>query len=51
MPTAFSAVLVAVIGTTVVAPYLLAFAIPRAIEEDAARRDDHDEPTAEPAPA
>ena len=50
-PTAFSAVLVAVIGTTVVAPYLLAFAIPRAIEEDAARRDDHDEPTAEPAPA
>ena len=33
----FSAVLVAVIGTTIVAPYLLAFAIPRAtLEADAA---------------
>jgi len=35
--TTFSAVLVAVIGTTIVAPYLLAFAIPRAtLEADAA---------------
>jgi Kef-type K+ transport system membrane component KefB len=34
--TTFSAVLVAVIGTTIVAPYLLAFAIPRAtLEADA----------------
>ena len=33
-PTSFSAVLVAVIGTTIVAPYLLAFAIPRAIREE-----------------
>jgi Kef-type K+ transport system membrane component KefB len=31
--TTFSAVLVAVIGTTIVAPYLLAFAIPRATHE------------------
>jgi Kef-type K+ transport system membrane component KefB len=31
--TTFSAVLVAVIGTTIVAPYLLAFAIPRATRE------------------
>jgi Kef-type K+ transport system membrane component KefB len=38
-PTAFSAVLVAVIGTTIVAPYLLAFAIPRAIREESARTD------------
>jgi Kef-type K+ transport system membrane component KefB len=36
-PTAFSAVLVAVIGTTIVAPYLLAFAIPRAVREEAER--------------
>jgi len=35
--TTFSAVLVAVIGTTIVAPYLLAFAIPRAtLEAEAA---------------
>jgi Na+:H+ antiporter len=33
--TSFSAVLVAVIGTTIVAPYLLAFAIPHAIREEA----------------
>ena len=35
--TSFSAVLVAVIGTTIVAPYLLAFAIPRAIREESER--------------
>lgn len=32
-PDLFSAVLVAVIGTTIVAPYLLAWSIPRAMEE------------------
>src|SRR5262249_25566089 len=46
-PTAFSAVLVAVIGTTIVAPYLLAFAIPRAVREEEDRGGDA---TPKPAP-
>jgi len=50
-PTAFSAVLVAVIGTTIVAPYLLAFAIPRAIREGEAGGDDQERGPVEPAPA
>ena len=50
-PTAFSAVLVAVIGTTIVAPYLLAFAIPRAIREGEAGGDDQERRPVEPAPA
>jgi Na+:H+ antiporter len=41
--TTFSAVLVAVIGTTIVAPYLLAFAIPRAtLEANATEAGDAD---------
>jgi Na+:H+ antiporter len=50
-PTAFSAVLVAVIGTTIVAPYLLAFAIPRAIREESAGGEDQGGGSVEPAPA
>ena len=50
-PTSFSAVLVAVIGTTIVAPYLLAFAIPRAITEESARGEDQGGGSVEPAPA
>jgi Na+:H+ antiporter len=45
--SAFSAVLVAVIGTTIVAPYLLAFAIPRAMREETDRGGDGGAP--EPA--
>jgi hypothetical protein len=50
-PTAFSAVLVAVIGTTIVAPYLLAFAIPRAIHEEEAGGEGQGGASVEPAPA
>ena len=46
--TGFSAVLVAVIGTTLVAPYLLAFAIPRANRE-AGAEDAPTDPAAEAA--
>jgi Kef-type K+ transport system membrane component KefB len=49
--TSFSAVLVAVIGTTIVAPYLLAFAIPRAIREEAEQGGGGSTPEPETAPA
>jgi Kef-type K+ transport system membrane component KefB len=50
-PTSFSAVLVAVIGTTIVAPYLLAFAIPHAIREEGDRGGDGVAPAPKAAPA
>lgn len=49
--TSFSAVLVAVIGTTIVAPYLLAFSIPRAIREEAEQGGGGPTPARETAPA
>jgi Kef-type K+ transport system membrane component KefB len=46
----YSAVLTAVVLTTVAAPFLLAWAIPRATAEEAARKPAATEPAADPSP-